>query len=129
VSEKKKPDTERRRKEPQKKGEEVEKGVLGVVPPSLDEVRDFLRGVRYVTPSVLAERFKLRVSVAKDVLTELVSKGFVKEVVGVNRIRIYQPLTSGTPTQEKAAAPALAEEKKPKKAKKSSKQTSSEPQS
>lgn len=129
MSEKKKPDTERRRKEPQKKGEEVEKGVLGVVPPSLDEVRDFLKGVRYVTPSVLAERFKLRVSVAKDVLTELVSKGFVKEVVGVNRIRIYQPLTSGAPTQEKAAAAAPAEEKKPKKAKKSSKKTSSEPQS
>jgi small subunit ribosomal protein S25e len=128
VSEKKKPDTERRRKEPQKKGEEVEKGVLGVVPPSLDEVRDFLKGVRYVTPSLLAERFKLRVSVAKDVLADLVSKGFVKEVVGVNRIRIYQPLTSGTLTQEKAAAPA-PEEKKPKKAKKSSKQTSSEPQS
>jgi ribosomal protein S25 len=60
VSEKKKPDTEKRRKEPQKKGEEVEKGVLGVVPPSLDEVRDFLKGVRYVTPSLLAERFKLR---------------------------------------------------------------------
>jgi small subunit ribosomal protein S25e len=128
VSEKKKPDTEKRRKEPQKKGEEVEKGVLGVVPPSLDEVRDFLKGVRYVTPSLLAERFKLRVSVAKDVLADLVSKGFVKEVVGVNRIRIYQPLTSGPPTQEKAAAPA-PEEKKPKKAKKSSKQTSSEPQS
>jgi len=128
VSEKKKPETEKRRKEPQKKGEEVEKGVLGVVPPSLDEVRDFLKGVRYVTPSLLAERFKLRVSVAKDVLADLVSKGFVKEVVGVNRIRIYQPLTSGAPTQEKAAAPA-PEEKKPKKAKKSSKQTSSEPQS
>jgi small subunit ribosomal protein S25e len=126
VSEKKKPD--KRRKEPQKKGEEVEKGVLGVVPPSLDEVRDFLKGVRYVTPSLLAERFKLRVSVAKDVLADLVSKGFVKEVVGVNRIRIYQPLTSGATTQEKAAAPA-PEEKKPKKAKKSSKQTSSEPQS
>jgi small subunit ribosomal protein S25e len=128
VSEKKKPDTEKRRKEPQKKGEEVEKGVLGVVPPSLDEVRDFLKGVRYVTPSLLAERFKLRVSVAKDVLADLVSKGFVKEIVGVNRIRIYQPLTSGALTQEKAAAPA-PEEKKPKKTKKSSKQTSSEPQS
>ena len=123
MSEKQKTDKEKRRKEPQKKGEEVEKGVLGVIPPSLDEVKDFLKGIRYVTPSMLAERFKVRVSVAKDVLGELLSKGLVKEVVGVNRIRVYQPLTVGSPVKEKAEAPA-PEEKRPKKTK-SSKQTSS----
>ncbi|MEM2237163.1 MAG: hypothetical protein QXU87_00935 [Candidatus Caldarchaeum sp.] len=120
---KKKPE---KKKAPEKKEETAQKGVLGVSTPSLDEVTDFLKGVKVVTPSLFAERFKTRVSVAKSILRDLVSKGLLREVVGVNRIRVYEPLVK---VQATASGPKVVEaEVKPKKAKKSSKQTASETQ-
>ncbi|MEM1946041.1 MAG: hypothetical protein QW614_00505 [Candidatus Caldarchaeum sp.] len=124
--------SEEKKKRPEKKKapekeEAVQKGVLGVATPSMDEVSDFLRGVRVVTPSMFAERFRTRVSVAKSFLRELVGKGILREVVGVNRIRVYEPLLKA---QAPAASAKTAEpEAKPKKAKKTSKRTSSETQS
>ncbi|MDW8083626.1 MAG: eS25 family ribosomal protein [Candidatus Caldarchaeum sp.] len=113
------------RKGPEKKEESVERGVLGITAPSIDELRDYVKSVKVLTPSSLAERFKVRVSVAKSLLRELVAKGIVKEVVGINRIRVYAPLLTSAPTESK---PAEAEAK-PKKVKKPSKQASSAPQS
>ncbi|MEM0442739.1 MAG: hypothetical protein QXS57_03200 [Candidatus Caldarchaeum sp.] len=112
-----------RKKAPEKKEESVEKGVLKVVLPSDEDVKSALAGLNVVTPSILAERLKVRVSIAKSVLKEFVSKGLVREVVGVNRIRIYEPLlkTAQAPTSQ-ASTEAEA---KPKKAKKPSKKPSS----
>ncbi|MCS7110049.1 MAG: 40S ribosomal protein S25 [Candidatus Caldarchaeum sp.] len=118
---KKKPE---KKKTPEKKEEAVERGVLGVVSPSMDDVKEYVRTAKVLTPSTLAERFKVRVSVAKAVLKELVAKGYVKEVVGTNRIRVYAPLLAAAPSEPKA----VQAEAKPKKAKKSSKQSASAPQ-
>ncbi|MCS6769824.1 MAG: 40S ribosomal protein S25 [Candidatus Caldarchaeum sp.] len=114
-----------RKKAGEKKEEVVEKGVLKVVVPSDEEVRSALAGLKVVTPAVFAERLKVRVSVAKALLRTLVSNGLLREVVGVNRIRVYEPVSkTSTPT---ASAPAAAEEK-PKKARKPSKKPASESQ-
>ncbi|MCS6785060.1 MAG: 40S ribosomal protein S25 [Candidatus Caldarchaeum sp.] len=117
---KKKPE----KKAQEKKEEAVERGVLGVVGPSMDDVKEYVKTVKVLTPSSLAERFKVRVSVAKAVLKELAAKGIVKEVIGTNRIRIYAPLSAPAPTEQKT----VQIEAKPKKAKKSSKQSASAPQ-
>jgi len=105
------------------KEEAVEKGVLGVTLPSLEEVKDFIRTVKVVTPSVLSERFKLRVSVAKDLLSKLASEGLLKPVVGVNRIRVYMPLVEAAPSASAKQEPTAAKPAKAKKAK-ASKQSS-----
>ncbi len=110
-----------RKKGPEKKGEAVEKGILGVSPPSMDEIKDFLKGVKVITPSAFAERFKVRVSVAKYFLRDLALKGLLREVVGTNRIRIYEPLVA---VQAPIAQKAGEAEAKPKRAK-PSKQTAS----
>ncbi|MEM0440724.1 MAG: eS25 family ribosomal protein [Candidatus Caldarchaeum sp.] len=121
---KKKPE---KKKAPEKKEEVVERGVLGIFgQSSLDEVKDYVKTVKVLTPSSLAERFKIRVSVAKALLKELASKGIVKEVTGSNRIRIYSPLIT---TAAPVAKEVVEAEAKPKKAKKSSKQSASAPQS
>ncbi|MEM1943005.1 MAG: hypothetical protein QXO30_07970 [Candidatus Caldarchaeum sp.] len=117
---------ERKKAAEKKKEESVEKGVLGVAVPSDEDVKGALAGLKVVTPSILAERLKVRVSIAKALLKQFVSRGLVREVVGVNRIRIYEPLlkTAAAPTPQ-ASTEAEA---KPKKAKKSSKKPSSESQ-
>lgn len=121
--EQKKPE---RKKAGEKKEEVVEKGVLKVVVPSDEEVRSALAGLKVVTPAVFAERLKVRVSVAKALLRTLVSNGLLREVVGVNRIRIYEPVSkASTPT---ASAQVAEAEEKPKKAKKPSKKPASESQ-
>ncbi|BAJ51502.1 small subunit ribosomal protein S25e [Candidatus Caldarchaeum subterraneum] len=109
------------KKAPEKKEEVVERGVMGVAAPSLEEVREYVKGVKVLTPASIAERFKVRLSVAKALLRDLVSKGLVKEVVGSNRLRVYAPLIQTTTAEAKAAAT----EEKPAKAKRSSKKSSS----
>lgn len=113
-----------KKKAAEKKEEPVERGVLGVSTPSIEEVKDFIKSVKVLTPSIIAERFKVRVSVAKSVLKELVAKGVIKEVAGSNRIRVYAPLMTASSAEPKA----VEAEVKPKKARKPSKQAASAPQ-
>jgi len=68
-----------------------EKSVLGITIPSIEEVASFVSGLRYVTPSILAEKFGFRMSIAKDLLSRLHSKGTLRLADGDNRIRIYVP--------------------------------------
>ncbi|MEM4353080.1 MAG: hypothetical protein QXV68_05635, partial [Candidatus Caldarchaeum sp.] len=53
---------ERKKPAEKKKEESVEKGVLGVAVPSDEDVKGALAGLKVVTPSILAERLKVRVS-------------------------------------------------------------------
>ncbi len=88
-------------------GSEIrEKVVAGVIPPPVDEVLEFVRDQPYLTPNALAEKFGVRVSIARQVLRDLAERGYVRLVVGDKRLRIYAPVKE-----------ALAEVK-PKKAKK-----------
>merc|ERR1711900_38434 len=55
----------------------------------LDEVPTY----KLITPSVVSERLKVRVSLARAALTELKKKGIIIQIVGHNAQQIY---TRGT---------------------------------
>ncbi|MCS7142518.1 MAG: hypothetical protein NZ920_01800 [Aigarchaeota archaeon] len=74
------------------KAKTVDKKVLSINPPQMSEVDSFIRSVQYVTPFTLSERFGIRLSVSKALLSTLEKRGLVRLVTGTNRIRIYQPL-------------------------------------
>lgn len=69
-----------------------EKVVASVIPPPIDEALEFLREQQYVTPNVLAEKFGVRISIARQVLRDLAGKGYAKLVVGDKRLKIYMPV-------------------------------------
>jgi ribosomal protein S25 len=86
-------------KKPAAKEASPEKSVLGVTLPDGGEVLTFLKGVKYITPYTLSERFGVRLSIAKQALKDLASKGLIKQVVGSNRVRIYQTITAPQPVK------------------------------
>jgi len=49
-----------------------------------------LAKMRSVTPYMVASRYNVKVSVAKDILDQLRVRGLVQVVSGNNRIRIFQ---------------------------------------
>jgi len=95
--EEKKERKEKEKRRPEKKekpkGEQaaVERKLGGVVPPSLDAAREFVKGQSYVTPFLLAEQFGLKIGVAKKILRELEIERAVSPVLGDRRMKIYAP--------------------------------------
>lgn len=74
-------------------GSEIkEKVVAGVIPPPIEDVLDFVKDQPYVTPNFLAEKFGVRISIARQVLRDLAGKGYVKLIVGDRRLKIYAPV-------------------------------------
>lgn len=69
-----------------------EKAVASIIPPPIDDVIEFLREQPYVTPNLLADKFGVRISIARQVLRDLAGKGFVRLVVGNRRLKIYAPV-------------------------------------
>jgi len=83
-----KPKEEESEKQPQKK----EKIVSDVVPPSIEEVVAFAKTQKYLTPSVISEKFGIRLSIAKQVLNKLAEMKLVRFVSGNSDLRIFAPL-------------------------------------
>jgi len=83
-----------------------EKIVASVIPPPMDEVLEFIKTQSYLTPYLIAEKFGIRISIAKKVLSELAEKKYVRLVCGDKRMKIYEPIKESL------------KEVKPKKAKK-----------
>ncbi len=80
-----------------------EKRIGSIIPPSLSEIEAFVRTQQYITPYVLSERYGLRLSIAKDLLTTLARKGIINLVTGTNRVRIYAPVAPQVPASAKRA--------------------------
>ena len=66
---------------------------LKIVAPSLKDtkVKKELESMKVLTPYIIASRFNLRLSVAKDFLEELHALGIITYVSGRRNIRIYKP--------------------------------------
>lgn len=74
-------------------GSEVrEKLVASVIPPPLEEVLEFVKTQSYLTPNLLAEKFGIRISIAKNVLSKLAERKYVRLVCGDRRLKIYEPI-------------------------------------
>lgn len=46
--------------------------------------------MKVITPFEVASKFKVKISVAKDILEELWKKGYITPVSGNNRIRVFK---------------------------------------
>ena len=68
---------------------------------------------KLITPSIVSERMKVRGSLARKALRELLAKGLIKQVVSHNAQSIYTRLIKDDEEieAEKAAAAAAAEKK------------------
>ncbi|MCD6465306.1 hypothetical protein J7L27_02935 [Candidatus Bathyarchaeota archaeon] len=71
----------------------VEKKVSGVIPPNPkdENIIKEIRRMRFLTPYLLASRYNLRISVAKDFLEELHRQGVITQVSSSRYVKIYRP--------------------------------------
>ena len=81
-----------RQRRAEKGGETKEKSVGSVIPPSMEEVEEFIKTQPYVTPYILSEKFGIRYSIAKNLLTALAEKKVLRLIEGDSRLRIYAPV-------------------------------------
>jgi len=70
-----------------------EKKAPGIVPPDpkSEKVVGEIKKMKAVTPYMVATRFNLRLSVAKDMLEEMAQRGVIQYVSGSKNIKIYKP--------------------------------------
>jgi len=74
-------------------GSAPEKKAPGIIQPDTksDKVVGEIKKMKAVTPFAVASRFNLRLSVARDMLDELVQRGVLEYVSGSKNIKIYKP--------------------------------------
>lgn len=74
-------------------GSAPEKKAAGITPPDIrsEKVLNELKKLKVLTPYIVASRFDLRLSVAKDMLDELLQRGVIQFVSGSRNTKIYKP--------------------------------------
>ena len=84
---------QRKRAEERKKSGLMEKKVAGIIPPDFrdDKVAAELKKMRFLTPYIVASKYDLRLSVAKDFLEQLQRRGAVELVSKSRNLKIYKP--------------------------------------
>ncbi len=71
-------------------GEEKKLGKVNLPNLESKEFVNELAKMRAITPYMLASRYNVKVSVAKDILEQLRAKGLIQMVSGSNRVRVFQ---------------------------------------
>lgn len=79
-----------------KKSEVVERTVRNVLVTDnlISEIRDDVSKIRYITPSTIALKYNLRLSIARDILEKLESEGRIMRVSKNRRLAIYKPIAA-----------------------------------
>jgi small subunit ribosomal protein S25e len=83
-----------KKKETKSSGSMTEKKAPGVILPDVksEKIVEEVKKLKVLTPYVVASRFNLRLSVAKDFLDELEKKGTVQLVSRSRDVKVYRPL-------------------------------------
>ena len=83
---------EERRKRERKTAESREKKAPGILPPDpkSEKIVGELKKMPVLTPYIVASRFNIRISVAKDFLEQLEENGVIQLVSGNHDIKIYK---------------------------------------
>ncbi|MCS7145700.1 MAG: hypothetical protein RMJ28_06245 [Nitrososphaerota archaeon] len=94
------------------KAKPSEKRVLSLTVSNVAEVESFAQSQPYLTPYLIADRFGVRLSVAKKILRGLTEKGLIRPLEGVTRLKLYVPTKEVkiTPHKPQTASPATGEE-------------------
>jgi small subunit ribosomal protein S25e len=81
-------------KQKEKTGAPQAKKNLGITMPDINnkKVMGELKGLKVLTPSVVASRLSIRLSLAKDFLNELEKRKMVEYVSGGKNLKIYKSL-------------------------------------
>jgi small subunit ribosomal protein S25e len=89
-----KDEEEAEKKKKEKAGAPKEKRTIGVVPPDVknEKIVTEIKKMSVLTPYVVASRFNIRISAAKDFLEQLEENGAVQLVSGSHNIKIYKPI-------------------------------------
>ncbi len=71
---------------------------LGLIMPDINnkKVMGELKGLKVLTPSVVASRLNIRLSMARDFLNELEKRKMVEYVSGGKNLKIYKSLTEAS---------------------------------
>ena len=82
------------KRERERTGGGSEKKPAGIVlpDPKSEKIIGELKKMRVLTPYAVATRFNLRLSVAKDLLSELAQRGSIEYVSGSKNIKVYRPV-------------------------------------
>jgi len=83
-----------KRKEAKSSGSTTEKKTPDIFMPDTKsgKIIEEVKKLKVLTPFAVASRFNLRLSIAKDFLEELESKGIVQLVSKSRNVRVYKPL-------------------------------------
>jgi len=70
--------------------------IIGVVPPDAKEQHNLaeIKKMNVLTPYLVATKFGVRISAAKDFLEQLEKNGNVQLVSGSHSIKIYKPVAA-----------------------------------
>lgn len=70
------------------------KSVPGITPPNLksDKLKSELKKMKVITPYLVASRYDLRLSIARNFLKEMERKGMIEFVSKSRNLKIYKPV-------------------------------------
>ncbi|MFX1519304.1 MAG: hypothetical protein ACFFCD_05240 [Promethearchaeota archaeon] len=60
----------------------------------MNSIKDELPKMKYISPTLIAEKYGVRVSTAKVMLEELRSEQLIEEVAHTPRITVFKPVTA-----------------------------------
>ncbi len=78
-----------KKKEETKGRHEAVRRELVISEEQKQEMEKEIPTMRVITPSAIAQKYGVRVSIAKAVLTELESKGLIRQVISEGKFKLY----------------------------------------
>ena len=78
-----------KQKEETKSRHEAVRRELVISEEQKKEMEKEIPTMRVITPSAIAQKYGVRVSIAKAVLTELESKGLIRQVIAEGKFKLY----------------------------------------
>ena len=87
---------EKEKKKKEKAEPSKERKTIGVIPPDVknEKIVNEVKKMNVLTPYVVASRFNIRISAAKDFLEQLEQNGVVQLVSGSHNIKVYKPVAA-----------------------------------
>jgi small subunit ribosomal protein S25e len=86
-------DKEKKAKQKSTSGKPIEKKEGGISPldPKNEKVTNTVKKMKVITPYIIASKFNLRISLAKDFIEELERRKIIEYVSGSKSLKIYRP--------------------------------------
>ena len=57
----------------------------------LNTIKAEVPKMKMITPSIISQKYNLRISLVKDILKELIEQKLIKQVITTNRLKVFIP--------------------------------------